>query len=115
MWKGCSDSPKYGIQCTIHSDCDYIVENIRCRYFLDSFATETAKNVFVCCICRYVIQHLFHNHIKVQLTRCMEFKAISAPINMGLLQANTGGWGNSLKVYDVVNVWYVGPMLIVSA
>ena len=45
----------------------------------------------------------------------MEFKAISALTKMGLLRANTGGWGNSLKVYDVVNVWYVGPMLIVSA
>jgi hypothetical protein len=50
FWKGCSDSPKYYIQCTIHSDCDYTVENIRCWYFLDSFATETASKLFVCCI-----------------------------------------------------------------
>ena len=35
LWKGCSDSPTYCIQCTIHSDCDYIVENIRCWYFIE--------------------------------------------------------------------------------
>jgi hypothetical protein len=36
--------------------------------------------------------------IKVQLTRCMELKAISALINLGIMQANTGGWGNIIKV-----------------
>jgi len=29
----------------MHSDCDYTVENLRCWYFLDSFATETAKQI----------------------------------------------------------------------
>jgi hypothetical protein len=38
----------------------------------------------------------------------MEFKAISALTNLGLLQANTGGWGNIFKAYNVVNGWYVG-------
>ena len=47
------------------------------------------------------IQHLFHNHLKVQLTRCMDFEAMLALTNdffffklSDLLQANTGGSGN---------------------
>jgi hypothetical protein len=44
-----------------------------------------------------MFRDLFHNHIKVQLTKCMEFKAISALTNLGLLHANTAGWGNIFK------------------
>jgi hypothetical protein len=42
----------------------------------------------------------------------MELKAISALTNLGLLQANTAGWGNIFKAYDVVNGWYVGTCFV---
>ena len=80
--------------------------------FLIVLQLKLQSKLFVCCICRYVIKHLFHNHFKVQLTRCMELKAISALTNLGLLQANTAGWGNIFKAQDVVNGWYVGTCFV---
>ena len=80
--------------------------------FLIVLQLKLQSTLFVCYICRYVIQHLFHNHIKVQLTKCMEFKVISALTNLGLLQANTTGWRNIFKAQDVVNGWYVGTCFV---
>jgi len=49
--------------------------------FLVVLQLKLQSKLFVCCIWRYVIQHLFHSHLKVQLTRCMDFKAVSALTN----------------------------------
>ena len=98
LWNDCSDS----ILHTIHSDCDYIVEDIWCWYFLSSFAIEIPKQLFVCCIWRYVIHNLFHSDLKVQLMRCMNIKAVSALTNfspnlLSPLQSSTGHYGNIFK------------------
>jgi hypothetical protein len=42
----------------------------------------------------------------------MELKAISDLTNLGLPQANTAGWGNIFKAYDVVNGWYIGTCFV---
>jgi hypothetical protein len=34
----------------------------------------------------------------------MEFKAMSALTNLGLLQANTGGWGNIFLMFRIVSM-----------